>query len=268
MVDFKKWFIFMQLGENGDLLKFITEYGPLRERRARLLFTQLLSAVDYLHKKSIVHRDIKCENVLLTPAYNIKLSDFGFAKEVTKLPDKDEYAKSTTFCGSLQYAAPEIIRGVEHNPFMVDIWSCGILLYVILNQALPFEQTSRKSLYTAQMKKSWKWRKFVSAKASNNLKVFLPRLLQPQPHRRLTTDQLLRYAWITEEPPQSISAAPNSPESEPISMMTLKALPSTMEHKFIPATSELMHIAIPKEEVALLTKQLSVGSSSKDDDKV
>ncbi|CAG7786450.1 unnamed protein product [Allacma fusca] len=159
----------------------------------------------------------------------------------------------------LNYAAPEIIRGVEHNPFLVDIWSCGILLYVILNQALPFEQTSRKSLYTAQMKKSWKWRKFVSTKASNNLKAFLPRLLQPQPHRRVTADQLLHFPWITEEMPQNLTVTSNTPE--PLSMMTLKAVPSAMEHRFIPAATEVMNIAIPKEEMRLMQKSSGVLSS-------
>ena len=161
MADIKKWFIFMQLGDNGDLLHFIQENGALRERRARILFTQLLSAVEYLQSKNIAHRDIKCENILLTKAYNIKLSDFGFARYCQRQADADEIQECKTFCGSLQYAAPEILRGKAYNAFKTDVWSCGVLLYIILNKALPFDEENKREIYLAQMNKRWYWRRFV-----------------------------------------------------------------------------------------------------------
>ena len=161
MADIKKWFIFMQLGDNGDLLKFIQENGALRERRARILFTQLLSALEYLQSKNIVHRDIKCENILLTKAYNIKLSDFGFARYCQRQADSDDITECKTFCGSLQYAAPEILRGKAYNAFKTDVWSSGVLLYIILNKALPFDEENKREIYLAQMNKRWYWRRFV-----------------------------------------------------------------------------------------------------------
>lgn len=85
-----KYFIFMQFCENGDLLDFIRENGAIDEKQSRQWFSQLVRGIKYLHDRDIVHRDLKCENILLTASYNMKLSDFGFGKISVRL-------KFTTF---------------------------------------------------------------------------------------------------------------------------------------------------------------------------
>lgn len=100
----------MDLAENGTLLDYVLEKHFLEENQARNLFKQLISVVEYIHSKGVVHRDIKCENLLLDENYNLKLIDFGFARKDTRTSD-EHVILSKTFCGSYAYASPEIVKG-------------------------------------------------------------------------------------------------------------------------------------------------------------
>ena len=134
----------------SDLLKY--NHNPT--------FGLLSAGLKYLHDREIAHRDMKCENLLLTAAYNIKISDFGFARYTTD--DDGKQVLSDTFCGSVSYASPEIIRGQPYDCKLADVWSIGIVLYIILNKAMPFDDSSLKKLYEAQMARNWKVRSKVS----------------------------------------------------------------------------------------------------------
>lgn len=103
-------YLIMQLAENGTLLDYVRERKFLDEPQSRTLFKQLVSAVEYIHSKGVVHRDIKCENLLLDENWNLKLIDFGFARKDTRTPD-NQVILSKTFCGSYAYASPEILKG-------------------------------------------------------------------------------------------------------------------------------------------------------------
>jgi MAP/microtubule affinity-regulating kinase len=92
----------------GELFDYIVKHGKLKEADARTKFRQVLSAVEYLHQKNIVHRDLKAENLLLDGELNIKLADFGFSNEFLA------GRKLDTFCGSPPYAAPELFQGLCH----------------------------------------------------------------------------------------------------------------------------------------------------------
>lgn len=143
-----KYFIFLRFAENGDLLDFLTQNGAVPENQSRLWMRQILSGLHYLHTLNIAHRDLKCENVLITANYNVKITDFGFARNVRQ---KDRDVLSETYCGSLSYAAPEVLKGVPYLPKQADMWSLGIILYTMLNKALPFNETSVKKLYEKQV---------------------------------------------------------------------------------------------------------------------
>lgn len=143
-----KYFIFLRYAENGDLLDFLTTNGAIPETQCRLWMRQISSGIHYLHTMNVTHRDLKCENILITSNYNVKLTDFGFSR-VVRTRGKD--VLSETYCGSLSYAAPEILKGVPYFPKMADMWSMGIIMYTMLNKALPFNDSSVKKLYEKQV---------------------------------------------------------------------------------------------------------------------
>jgi len=107
----------------------------------------------YLHDLDIAHRDLKCENVLLTTSYNVKLADFGFARYFG-----DNNKKSETFCGSVSYAPPEIIRGSPYDPRLADLWSIAVILFVMVNKGMPFDDSVLKKMYECQLTRNWKFR--------------------------------------------------------------------------------------------------------------
>ncbi|SPP86130.1 testis-specific serine/threonine-protein kinase 1 [Drosophila guanche] len=131
-------YLIMQLAENGTLLDYVREKKFLDEAQSRKLFRQLISAVEYIHSKGVVHRDIKCENLLLDEDWNLKLIDFGFARKDTRSSD-NQVVLSKTFCGSYAYASPEILKGVAYDPFMSDIWACGVVCYAMVFGRLPYD---------------------------------------------------------------------------------------------------------------------------------
>ncbi|KAG6931234.1 testis specific serine kinase 3, partial [Chelydra serpentina] len=102
-----KIYLVMELAEDGDVFDCVLHGGPLPESRAKVLFRQLVDAIRYCHSCGVAHRDLKCENALLQ-GFNLKLTDFGFAK----LLPKNRKELSQTFCGSTAYAAPEVLQGV------------------------------------------------------------------------------------------------------------------------------------------------------------
>ena len=104
-------YLIMNLAENGDLLEYIRERGPMPDDDARRFFRQLINATEYFHSLGIVHRDLKCENLLLDINYNVVVSDFGFARGQMIIPETGKRRLSQTFCGSYAYAPPEILRG-------------------------------------------------------------------------------------------------------------------------------------------------------------
>lgn len=112
--------------ERGNLCDHLQKYGELREKQARLWFRQILVAVSYLHSMNLAHRDIKCENILITCSNNVKLCDFGFSRLCVDLKGRQVYSR--TFCGSLAYAPPELIKGVPYDPTVADMWALGITL--------------------------------------------------------------------------------------------------------------------------------------------
>lgn len=111
------------------------------EDLARRFFQQLISGLQFSHKLKIVHRDLKPENVLLDQDLNVKIADFGLSHEI------EDGAFLKTSCGSPNYAAPEVIRAGLYTGPEIDVWSSGVILYVMLCGALPFEDDDVKTLF-------------------------------------------------------------------------------------------------------------------------
>jgi hypothetical protein len=118
-----------------ELYNYLLRHGPLPVEKAQRIFAQLVGAVAYVHSKSCVHRDLKLENILLDKHENVKLCDFGFTREYE---GKASYLQ--TFCGTVCYSAPEMLKGEKYAGEKVDVWSLGIILYALLAGELPFDE--------------------------------------------------------------------------------------------------------------------------------
>eukprot|EP00047_Mylnosiga_fluctuans_P004714 m.236127 g.236127 ORF g.236127 m.236127 type:complete len:242 (-) comp12931_c0_seq1:891-1616(-) len=134
-------FMVMEYVSGGELFDYIINHGKLSEREARSFFQQILSGVDYCHRHMVVHRDLKPENLLLDSKGNVKIADFG----LSNIMRDGDFLK--TSCGSPNYAAPEVISGQLYAGPEVDVWSCGVILYVLLCGKLPFDDEHVQHLF-------------------------------------------------------------------------------------------------------------------------
>lgn len=139
-------YLVIDMADGGDLLDYIKTNGPVCENEARTFFRQLIGASEYLHNLDVVHRDLKCENILLDRNKNILLTDFGFARTVPIDYDTGKRSLSLTFCGSYAYAPPEILRGVAYDGTRSDVWSLGVVLFTMLCAKLPYDDSNLKVL--------------------------------------------------------------------------------------------------------------------------
>ncbi|XP_071453559.1 testis-specific serine/threonine-protein kinase 3 [Hetaerina americana] len=190
-------FIFMRYADNGDLLDFVKRNGPVPEAQACIWFRQMTEGLQYLHKQNIAHRDLKCENVLLTQRYNVKLADFGFARFCS---DKDNRrVLSRTYCGSAAYAAPEVVGGIPYNPKLADVWSLGIILYIMLNASMPFDDSNPRRLLKDQTTRNWDFRKKMQFVISSLAKALVRQILEPDITLRPNLEMILTDAWLSRE---------------------------------------------------------------------
>uniref|UniRef100_A0A183BHF9 Protein kinase domain-containing protein n=1 Tax=Globodera pallida TaxID=36090 RepID=A0A183BHF9_GLOPA len=126
-------FEILDLADGGDMLNYMREHGPVEEAACRRWMLQLIDALNYLHQHRIAHRDLKLENILIFGDGVIKITDYGFCKQVLISADL-----SSTFCGTKTYKAPELLLCMEYNMFKVDIWSLGVVGFAMLTNKTPF----------------------------------------------------------------------------------------------------------------------------------
>jgi len=204
-------FIFMELAENGDLLSYIKRNGPQRNPDAKRLFGDICSGIAYCHSIDVVHRDMKCENLLMTKDNRVKITDFGFARYATD-PATGRRILSRTYCGSAAYAAPEILKGNPYNPKMYDVWSMGCVLFIIVCASMPFDDSNMRKMLKAQVEKKIHFPTRVRDNVSDLCKRLILRMLEVDITRRATVDQCLRSEWLTKnEPPIPATTSPAAP---------------------------------------------------------
>lgn len=118
-------YIILEYASKGDLLELLVREGALPESKAMAIFRQIIYGIDYLHTHAICHRDLKLENILIDDVDQVKIADFGFARML-------QNDVAVTSCGSPNFAAPEILKGLRYDGRKADVWSCGVILYALL----------------------------------------------------------------------------------------------------------------------------------------
>lgn len=185
--DKENTFVITELANEGNLLSFLEKKGKLQESEAKKFFVQILSAIYYLHKeKHIAHRDIKLENILLNNG-TIKLIDFGFSKSF-----KNGNGFNSSI-GSAAYVSPEIAKGEIYSE-KADIWSLGVILYIMTTGSLPFCGTSVRT----QLQRIAFVEPIYPSFLSLDLQDLLKRLLTKDPNSRITLDEIFEHNWLKE----------------------------------------------------------------------
>jgi calcium-dependent protein kinase len=183
--------VVMECAEGGELFDRVLKCKCFSERDAAEATKQMLLALHYVHGQGIVHRDLKCENFLYEEpeGKHLKMIDFGFSKHA------DAKTRMKTSCGTLAYAAPEVLK--RSYTKACDLWSMGVIVFILLSGHLPFHGESRdqmKSICRAHyVFKPEYWRN-----VSRTAVQYVQSLLEANPSKRMTSKMALEHKWITE----------------------------------------------------------------------
>ena len=170
----------------GNLLNVINKMNKIPENISKIIFKQLIHTLHYMHLNNIVHRDIKPDNILLDLDNTLKLCDFG----VSKIIPKGQLINDS--CGTPAFIAPEILKEKPYDPYAADVWSSGVVLYVMVNGFFPFRGVNESQLHESILNGQYPKPKDVS----NELNDLLSKILDINPNSRITIEQILEHAWI------------------------------------------------------------------------
>ncbi|XP_033970331.1 serine/threonine-protein kinase SIK3 homolog isoform X1 [Trematomus bernacchii] len=179
-------YLVTEYASGGEIFDHLVAHGRMAEKDARKKFKQIVAAVHFCHCRNIVHRDLKAENLLLDHNLNIKIADFGFSN----LFSRGQLLK--TWCGSPPYAAPELFEGKEYDGPKVDIWSLGVVLYVLVCGALPFDGSTLQNLRARVLSGKFRIPFFMST----DCEYLIRHMLVLEPSRRLTMEQICKNKWM------------------------------------------------------------------------
>ena len=189
-----KIFIFMEFAGNGDLAGYLKKHNPMEDSLSCLWFLQTSRGLSFLHERMLsAHRDIKLDNMLLDGQYVAKLTDFGFATDATVDADGNPVL-SATYCGTLPYYAPQIVRKTPYNAFKADVWAHGVVLYAMTHNRFPFHFKDPKQMVKEQTDEKYRTSR-LSTKLSDSLREILLAMLEPDEDKRFTMKQVLEHEW-------------------------------------------------------------------------
>ncbi|GFZ20867.1 protein kinase superfamily protein [Actinidia rufa] len=182
-----KIYIVLEFVTGGELFDKIVHQGRLPENTSRRYFQQLIDAVSHCHSKGVYHRDLKPENLLLDSHGNLKVSDFG----LSALPQQGVELLHTT-CGTPNYVAPEVLSHRGYDGAAADIWSCGVILYVLMAGYLPFEETDLPTLYKKVNAAEFSCPIWFSP----STKSLVHKMLDPNPETRIRIEGIKNDPWF------------------------------------------------------------------------
>ncbi|XP_057974214.1 CBL-interacting serine/threonine-protein kinase 8 isoform X2 [Malania oleifera] len=183
-----KIYIILEFITGGELFDKIVQQGRLSENDSRRYFQQLIDGVDYCHSKGVYHRDLKPENLLLDSQENLKISDFG----LSALPGQGVSLLRTT-CGTPNYVAPEVLSHKGYDGAVADVWSCGVILYVLMAGYLPFDELDLATLYIKIERAEFSCPSWFPIGA----KSLIHKILDPNPETRIRIDQIRNDEWFS-----------------------------------------------------------------------
>lgn len=232
-------YLVSEYASQGEIFDYIAKYGRMPESTARAKFWQILSAVEYCHNRNIVHRDLKAENLLLDSNANIKIADFGFSNYYTT------GGQLSTWCGSPPYAAPEVFEGKRYTGPEIDIWSLGVVLYVLVCGALPFDGCSLQALRDRVLSGRFRIPYFMSSDCESLIR----KMLVLDPSKRYSISQIKRHRWMQLEIPPQVSMTPTivsatTPNEQILRLMQSLGIDSSKTRESIRAGSYDHHAAI------------------------
>lgn len=187
----EKIYFVMEFVKGGELFSRLASKGRFPEDQARRYFQQLVSAVGYCHARGVYHRDLKPENLLVDDAGDLKVSDFGLSAVAGGEQVRGD-GLLHTMCGTPAYVAPEILAKKGYDGAKVDIWSCGVVLFVLVAGYLPFNDPNLMAMYKKIYKGEYRCPRWMSP----DLRRLLSRLLDTDPATRITVDGILHDPWF------------------------------------------------------------------------
>ncbi|KAJ4851410.1 CBL-interacting serine/threonine-protein kinase 12 [Turnera subulata] len=183
-----KIYFVMEYVRGGELFNKVAK-GRLKEDAARKYFQQLISAVWFCHARGVFHRDLKPENLLLDENGNLKVSDFGLSAVSDQIRQDGLFH---TFCGTPAYVAPEVLARKGYDAAKVDIWSCGVILFVLMAGYLPFHDQNIMAMYKKIYRGEFRCPRWFSPELTK----LLTKLLDTNPETRFTIPEIMENRWF------------------------------------------------------------------------
>ncbi|KAK6151773.1 hypothetical protein DH2020_014408 [Rehmannia glutinosa] len=219
-----KIYIVLEFVTGGELFDKIVHHGRLSENESRRYFQQLIDAVSHCHSKGVYHRDLKPENLLLDSKGNLKVSDFG----LSALPQQGVDLLHTT-CGTPNYVAPEVLSHRGYDGAAADIWSCGVILYVLMAGYLPFDETDLASLYNKINAAQFSCPFWFSPAVTS----LIHKILDPNPETRIKIGGIKRDPWFQKN---YVPVRPR--EDEMVTLDDVRAVFDDIEDKYVNEESQ------------------------------
>uniref|UniRef100_A0A2P2IDH6 phosphorylase kinase n=1 Tax=Hirondellea gigas TaxID=1518452 RepID=A0A2P2IDH6_9CRUS len=247
-------FLVFELCKNGELFDYLTSVVTLSEKKTKTIMKQLMEALKHVHNQSIVHRDLKPENILLDDNYNVKLTDFGFAKILTPGETLME------LCGTPGYLAPELLRSnmIEGAPgygMEVDLWACGVIMYTLLVGCPPFWHRKQMVMIRNIMEGKYSLQTPEWDDITDTPKDLISKLLVVDPQKRITVTEVMQHPFF-QTVKVSVERPFNARKKFQFTILVVRAMVRIQRLRFTPEPLSLATARVDPYRLKALRKVL------------
>ncbi|CAG2168053.1 unnamed protein product [Oppiella nova] len=246
-------FLVFELCKNGELFDYLTSVVALSEKKTKAIMKQLFEGLHYIHSNNVVHRDLKPENILLDDNYNIKISDFGFARLIS--PKERLY----DLCGTPGYLAPELLRASMYENSdgygkEVDLWACGVIMYTLLVGFPPFWHRKQMVMLRNIMEGKYEFCSPEWDDITDQPKDLIKKLLVIEPNERISATEALKHSFF-----QAVRARVgpfNARKTFQLAIMAVRAMIRIKRLKYTPEPLSLEMAKINPYRIKTLRKAI------------